>query len=220
MALNAAADRLGVSVRQMQRLATNGKVRRVGPNRVDAESVLHLERSRADHRRRAWTEQTAWAAIALLSGVEVDWLGQAQKSRLRARLRGVTAGEFVGSCRNRARIHRLTGHRAVAQRIAERIVGSGATQGLGDLTEASDGTVDGYVTSGTVDGLVAEFALSTSGTGQTRVVLRATALDLDIVAAIAKADQMLAAVDLATSLDTREASAAASLITARLSEFS
>lgn len=84
IATSAVAQRLGVSVRQVQRLVRDGSLHGVGPSRIDLESVLRYEQTVSGHRGRAWSEATAWAAVALVSGVEVDWLGQPQLSRARS----------------------------------------------------------------------------------------------------------------------------------------
>ncbi len=79
--------------------------------------------------------------------------------------------------------------------------------------------VDGYVTSSAVDSLADRHVLSTDGAGDLDVVLRGTSFDLDVVRRIAEADEVLAALDLATSLDVRERSAGVAVLTDRLERF-
>src|SRR5687768_7008182 len=83
-----AADRIGVSVRQVQRLVADDGLVAIGPDRIDADSVAQWIAQRQGSRARAWEEPTAWAAVALLEGRPADWLGQAQRSRLRSALAG------------------------------------------------------------------------------------------------------------------------------------
>src|SRR5687767_5254018 len=79
-----AAERIGVSVRHVQRLVADGSLVAIGPDRVDADSVAQWTAQRQGRRPRAWEEETAWAAVALLEGAQAPWLGQPQRSRLRS----------------------------------------------------------------------------------------------------------------------------------------
>ena len=220
MATSAAADRLGMSVRQVQRLAKSGAIVAVGAGLLDAESVHRFGRQVAGHRQRAWAQDTAWAAIGLLAGVQVDWLGQAQRSRLKGRLRDIGADELVSAVRNRATVHHFTAHRAAATALGERLITTATSLPIGDLTAATSTGVDGYLAVGDLDGLIDQFALATDGVGDIDVTVRATDFDLATIETIASAGETLAAVDLATSLDPREHSAALGALTRRLQAFS
>lgn len=98
-----AADRIGVSVRHVQRLVAGGGLIAIGPDRIDADSVAQWITQRQGSRPRAWEEPTAWAAVALLEDHPAPWLGQAQRSRLRSALAGSTAVELAARTRNRPR---------------------------------------------------------------------------------------------------------------------
>jgi hypothetical protein len=200
-----AAERLRLSVRQVQRLVRAGNLIAIGPDRLDWESVLRHEVARRGHHRRAWEEATAWAAVALLERVEVEvpWLGQAQRSRLKGELRRTTAEELVARTRNRATVHRLTGHRAVVGRLAREVIGSGSANGVGDLTDAPRDQVDGYVSVIRYHQLVARYRLHEAAE-EGNVTLRATGFDLDTVARIAEQGEVLAGLDLGASLNARE----------------
>src|SRR4051794_36184074 len=93
----AAARVLGVSSRQVQRLAAAGElteVGRIGGNLLlDANSVHRLAQ-RGRQRGRPWSEETARAAVDLLDAGRTTRLNAAQRSRLRARLRDVDAEEL------------------------------------------------------------------------------------------------------------------------------
>lgn len=93
------------------------------------------------------------------------------------------------------------------------------SRGLSDLGAAVEAMVDGYVAASAVDSLADRHVLSTDGTGDLDVVLRATSFDLDVVRCIAEADEVLAGIDLATSLDVRERSAGVAVLTDRLERF-
>lgn len=219
MAMDVAADRLGVSVRQVQRLARSGDLVAVGANLLDAASVHRFERRRAAHPRRAWAEETAWAAVGLLAGVQVDWLGQPQRSRLKSRLRDIGAEELVSAVRNRATVHHFTAHRAAATGLAGRLVTGSRSAAFGDLTATTVAGVDGYLTAGDLDEVIEEFVLATDGVGDLEVTVRSTGFDLATIEIIAAAGQTLAAVDLATSLDPREHAAALGAVTHALQVF-
>ncbi|WP_369371274.1 hypothetical protein AB1046_21255 [Promicromonospora sp. Populi] len=201
-----AAERLALSVRQVQRLAHAGDLVSIGPDRLDWGSVLRHEAAHKGHQRRAWAEATAWAAIALLTHVEVTWLGEAQRSRLKGELKRSTPEELVARTRNRATVHRLMGHRAVVDRLADEVIGSGSTSEVGELTGATGEQVDGYVSVARYDRLVTRYRLR-NAVEEGNVTLRATAFDLAIAAQIAERGDVLAGLDLGASLDPRERSA-------------
>jgi len=201
-----AAGQLNLSVRQVQRLARAGNLVLVGPNRIDWESVLRHQVARQGYDRRAWAEDTAWAAVAMLAHVEVTCLGQPQRSRLNRQLIASSSEEVVARTRNRAVVHRLTGHRAALDRIAGEMILSGANRNVGDLTASTRDRIDGYVDSGQYDGLVARYRLTADAGEAGNVVLRVTGFDVETVAAITQSGDVLAGLDLATSLDTRERS--------------
>ncbi|TFV74411.1 hypothetical protein E4P39_13060 [Blastococcus sp. CT_GayMR19] len=200
-----AADRLGVSVRHVQRLVAGGDVVAIGPDRIDAESVAQWMAQREGSRLRAWEEPTAWAAIALLEGEAATWLGQAQRSRLKTAIAGTSAVELTARSRNRAGIHRFHAHPSAVGRLARDIVESGATRGVGGLTAAMD-RLDGYVAASALPRLVQRYRLSADPAGN--VTLRTTDMPVDVVAEVARGRRhVLAGLDLAGSTDPRERSA-------------
>lgn len=107
----------------------------------------------------------------------------------------------------------------MAPRLGTEVVGSGTSRALSDLGARVEGMVDGYVAAWMVESLADRHVLSTDGTGDLDVVLRATSFDLDVVRRIAEADEVLVALDLATSLDVRERSAGVAVLTDRLEQF-
>src|SRR4051812_28953468 len=93
-----AAAALGVSVRQVQRLAESGElteVARVGGNILLDSHSVHRLAQRGRQRGRPWSIETAWAALELLDFGRTTRLNAAQRSRLRARLRSMDAEEFI-----------------------------------------------------------------------------------------------------------------------------
>ncbi|MDK3256579.1 helix-turn-helix domain-containing protein [Blastococcus capsensis] len=205
-----AADRIGVSIRQVQRLVAGGSLVAVGIDRIDAGSVDSWLAQRDGSRLRAWEEPTAWAAVALLEGRPAPWLGQSQRSRLRSALAGATAAELTARTRNRAQVWRFSGKPRALDRLAREVIASGATRGVGGLPAAAD-RLDGYVDHSALQRLVTRSHLEADPGG--RVTLRATGMPADVVAALAGGtNQVLAGLDLAGSSDARERSAGRRLL--------
>ncbi|NKY39169.1 type IV toxin-antitoxin system AbiEi family antitoxin domain-containing protein [Cellulomonas septica] len=193
-----AAARLGLSRRQVNYLVAAGELRQVVRGALDATSV---DRYAAVPRtgRQAWSEPTAWAAIALLTDHQVTWLGPSQLSRLRGRLRELTPERLVERCRDRASVHRYAAHRSTLPRIGADVVTP--DRSLLGLAARADSTVDGYVARDQLSSLVHGHGLTEDEDGL--LTLRATAMDIVLVAALA-GGPVLAAVDSAGSLDARE----------------
>jgi hypothetical protein len=205
MTTQQAADRIGVSIRHVQRLVAGGDLVAIGPDRVDAESVAQWLAQREGSRLRAWEEPTAWAAVALLEGRSAPWLGQSQRSRLRSTLAEATGAELAARARNRATVHRYAAHPRALDRLARAVTGSGATEGIGGLTAAAD-RLDGYVDDSALLRLVTQYRLEADPGGN--ATLRATGMPADVVAELASGRRrVLAGLDLAGSTDARERSA-------------
>lgn len=195
-----AARLLGVSPRQVQHLARAGELQVVARGLVDRASVERHLAARQGSRRRAWSERTAWAAVALLSGRPAKWLGESQRSRLRATLRGLTADELLSRTRDRGRAGWYVGHSSTTTRLRRDIVDTSAGAIMLGLAEAD--RLNGYVVAADLAGITTRHALVSAPDG--RIVLRATTMDLGIVADLAGAGVVLSALDLAESLDPRE----------------
>jgi hypothetical protein len=195
-----AAGQLGITTRQVQHLVARGELRALARGVIDDTSVDRYLATRRASRRRAWSEETAWGAVALLSARDAVWMGTSQRSRLKARLRMLGADALVGRARARATVTRYTGHATTAIRLAKELVVT--TRTAEALGLAATAAVDGYTTTGEIDSLVARHGLARDDNGM--LTLRATAMDLAVVAELANADTVLGALDLAESLDVRE----------------
>lgn len=203
LAVSAAADRLGVSTRQVQHLVARGELSSVVRGYVDASAVDRLVAVREGGRARAWSEATAWGAAALLSGMEATWMGESQRSRLRARLREISAEELVARSRNRAAVQKYAGHPSAVSRVRAATVSTHLAArrlGLADVNE-----VDVYVSADELDVVVRSHALVLDSSGT--FTLRATTTAMDVVAGLVSNGDVVAALDLAESLDVRERSA-------------
>lgn len=210
LSLAESAERIGVSQRQARNLAARGEIGLIARGVIDADSVSTFLRNRGQVARRVWSEETAWAAISLLAGVDISWLGGSQASRLRKQVSGMEAAELTSRIRNRATVHRFDGHRSVIGRAAEQLVSGAAL--VRDLTVARG--VDGYLDEDRLADLVDRFRLRATSNGA--ITMRATR-HLAKAEKIASRDaELLAAVDLATSADTREREAALAVINNRM----
>ena len=203
----ACAEVLGVSARQIARLARAGELtvtRMVGGALLLDGASVHRLAKHGRHNGRPWTAATAWAALALLSGESVDWLDAAAKSRLRHRLRASSASELCWTTRRRATVHRMQGwgkdqgllHSGVSA------LRDPAMSELFDLTAVERGA-DGYVCARIFSDVVRKLGLvdDVDGDVTVRVVPDDAGYAVDHVLTAA------VAVDLAESLDTRESAA-------------
>jgi hypothetical protein len=111
-----AAKHLGMSQRQVQRLAQSGRVvhRAIAGRTVVASRSL-IAVSRSAGRGRRWDEQTVKAACELLDHGSTPLIAGSQRSRLRARLRAMTVAELA---------YQVLGNRATLWRSTRREVSS------------------------------------------------------------------------------------------------
>lgn len=195
-----AAERLGVTTRQVQYLVARSELRQVARGVLDETSVERLVVVRGDSHNRAWSEATAWGAVALLSGAGARWMGETQRSRLKGRLRALGATELVERTRERADVSRYAAHSSAGQYLLAELVY--ATDAAGPLGLAGTNSIDGYLAAADVAGVVSRHGLIRDDEG--RVTLRATSMDLDVVRDLSERSVALAALDLAESLDVRE----------------
>jgi len=215
LAVSEAAERLGVSTRQVQHLVARGELRSLARGVIDETSVERLLAVRRGSHARAWSEATAWGAVALLSGGDAYWMGESQRSRLKARLRALSAAELIERTRERAGVTHYAAHASTGERLRDELVHT--SDKAGELGLAATNAVDGYLAASDVAGVVARHGLIRDDDG--RVALRATAMDLDVVRDLAQRGTVLAALDLAESLDIRERRAGVDELDRALEEF-
>lgn len=215
LAVSDAAERLGVSTRQVQHLVARGELRSLARGVVDETSVERLLAVRRGSHTRAWAESTAWAAVALLSGRDAGWLGESQRSRLRGRLRGLGAEELVERARGRASVSRYVAHRSAGGRLRSELVDTSSAAAR--LGLATTNAIDGYLDTTALKAVAARHGLIRDDAGS--VTLRATSMDLVVVRDLIDASDVLAALDLAESLDVRERRAGIGALERALGEF-
>lgn len=196
-----AATILGVTVRHARRLAESGELSGIARGLIDRASIDRFLAERHGGRTRVWAEHTAWGAIAMLSGGFADWLGRAQGSRLQSSLRAITdPAELVARTRDRALVHVFSGHSSVLTRLQHELVTTDSSI-LGLAASRTD-RVDGYLATDKLDSTVQRLGLREQTTGA--ITIRATNFNVDVVQGLATEGTVLAALDLATSLDPRE----------------
>jgi len=218
---NEAARLLGVTVQHVRRLGEQGDILIPFRGLVDRGSIEQYLAERRSSRGRGWDEHTAWPAVALLSGLNVDWLGQVQTSRLRARLRHLAtypkgARDLVGRTRTRATIHTYGAYDFITGRLKKEILVVGRRD-LG-LTEATGASLGGYVVADDLTRLVKRYALESDTRG--KLVLRTTSFDIaSIKRIVSKGNGALAAFDAAASTDPREHGVGDRFLTRLLKDF-
>lgn len=200
LAVSDAAERLGISTRRVQHLVASGDLRQVARGVVDEISVERLIAVRGGSHVRAWSEATAWGAVALLSGAVPEWMGERQRSRLRARLRTLSEVELLERARDRAVVSRYRAHSSADKYLLTDVVQPVDVAGRLGLAETS--AIDGYVAIDDVAAVVLRHGLIRDDEG--RLTLRATTMDLSVVRDLGSRGVVLAALDLAESLDVRE----------------
>lgn len=198
--MSEAAERLGVSTRRVQHLVADGSLRQVARGVIDETSVERWIAVRGESHERAWAEATAWGAVALLSGADADWMGERQRSRLKARLRGLSAADLVERTRERAVVTRYRAHSSAGKYLLAELVYPVDVAGQLGLADTND--IDGYLAADDVPGVVSRHGLTRDEEG--RVALRATTVDLGLVRDLSGRGVVLAALDLAESLNVRE----------------
>ena len=200
----ACAEVLGISARQVARLARAGELtvtRTVGGALLLDGASVHRLAKQGRRNGRPWTAATAWAALALLSGERVDRLENSAMSRLRHRLRASGASEICWVTRRRATVNRMRGWGKDAGLLHSGVsaLRDHAMAELFDLTAVERGA-DGYVCASNFADVVKELGLidDVAGDVTVRVVPDDAGYAVDHVLTAA------VAVDLAESLDTRE----------------
>lgn len=215
-----ASERLGVSMRQVQRLIASGTLTTAGlvgrTQLLDAASV-HRLKIRGAGRGRPWEPETVAAAVEMLSDGETALLTSVARDRLRRRLSGMSAEHLVRASRNRSDLRRYRGSASFFERMRKRITPAALAAIQSDpglartfgLAGGGEMIVDGYVGEKTARQLVRDHHLVEDAAGN--VLLRVTRLDSMLVVNV-----VVVALDLSESLDTRARSAGLSLLTKRL----
>lgn len=204
-----AAEMLGVSRQETRRLARAGDlvvVERVGQAMLlDAASVQRAA-GRSRIRGRLWEQHTAWAAVDLLNGGTGAWLSYAARSRLKVKLRQMSARELSYLAGHRGRAHSFRASGSYLDEIQQTLVASGVADTQRTDVEfglaASSDRVEGYTIAAGLAEIINAFDLIADTAGN--VFVHVTAFTDGLAAGSSAA---LTALDLSDSLDVRERSA-------------
>lgn len=209
MSTSEAARRLGVSRREVQRLARSGDLaaRRTIGDAYLIDPLAANARARADvERGRPWSPEVAWGALWLLSGIEVPWLDYHQRRRLDQRLASITVDRLLAATRRRATVARYRGGPTALEGMRSSLVltGVSASEGLRTELAPDDSRVDGYCDEVQSRALVSRWELTPDPEGA--IVVRATTLQ-DVLERERVMPPGVVAADLAGSYDVRERAA-------------
>jgi excisionase family DNA binding protein len=217
-----AAQQLGIGVRQVERMVASGQLVCVGSVGrallVDAASV-HRHRERGAAKGRPWSTDTLRAAVELLQDGRTDRLESTQRSRLRAKLRHMTASDLVRAAHRRAKVRRYRASTSFLEALRGRVLLTGGaavdadrvTAGRFGLGTTQRDIVDGYVSRIIAEEVVDRYRLVDDAKGN--VTLR---IADDVIGARGVADLVTVALDLAESLDARERAAGLAFLDERL----
>jgi excisionase family DNA binding protein len=216
-----AAERLGVSAHEVRRLIRTGVLpaSRVGRTLVLDDEAVEMRARLPIGAGRALAPQTAWAALWELSGLRVDWLDAASRSRLRARVSRLDPAQLVAATRRRAdrkALRVLPGYR---DRVlaADGVVLSGmsASDAVGAGVVATAAADEIYCTATELAALQQAFGLSERG--EANLIVRIPAFDELPFHQEQLMPVAVVAVDLAESADVRTRRAGHDLLAGRLS---
>jgi len=203
-----AADRLGVSIHQVARLIKAGDldaIKSVGGAYVIEAVSLHTYMRLRGGRGRPYSAEVAWAALWLLSDLEVDWLTYQQSRRLREKLNEVGAEELVWAVRRRAQLQRMRIDASFFNIALQSLLVSGASSPhlsrIG-LTQSTS-SIEGYL----YEKDLTEFMRNTHAVAATDVNAMIRILDKSVPIDLTDRSEMplaTVAVDLASSLHERD----------------
>ncbi len=124
-----AAEELGLDERTVRAHVMSGRLqvtRVIGRTQlIEHAGVQALQRGSG--RGRLWNATTAWAALELLDIRTTRRLGGSERSRLRARLRGISVAQLAHLASGRGRLRRFAQVRGDRERLRAQVQLSGVT---------------------------------------------------------------------------------------------
>lgn len=162
MTVAESAALLGVTPRQVQRLASSGALEATvapgGALLLDGPSVLALSQLRAGS-GRPWSPEVAWGALWMLSGLDAPWLKPHQVSRLRARLDDADAPRIVNATRRRATIEQFRVSPRVLPSLRGEVARTGVSASAWEDATLNEPELEGYVTETGLGNLTVSFPM-------------------------------------------------------------
>jgi excisionase family DNA binding protein len=171
-----AADRLGLNIVTVRRLAADGHLsaRKVGGVWMIADADIAALNAEPRGRGRRISARSAWAVLDLLSDVIPEDLSRSELQRARVRARH--ADELSpGELSERARVCRLRGPKGSHRHLLNdsRVVRSGVSApsdaGLGLVVSEE---LEGYVRGGDLEAIISKYGLRPADRGRADIVLR------------------------------------------------
>lgn len=158
MTARQAAERIGVSTREVNRLIHNGSLRasklgeRTSAWLIDAGSLDEYGRIKQG-RGRSWNAATAWALLDELSGIE-QALHPVTRFRISQRISASNADEIARKAATRVKTRRFAADDRGATANDLTLTGESAADRIGADLVGSGRTVEGYVPDGDVEGFI------------------------------------------------------------------
>lgn len=176
VSIREAAERLAVHPSRVRALVSAGQLtgRRVGSQWVVDLAALDRRQEivGAGATSRALSTRVAWAAAALLDGVQTDWLTTSERARLRSRLRAHDAGEWqtysrwLTSRQTSAARYRIAEDDMDVLLATDGVVATGASAARAyRLGLGTSGQVEVYADTALADRLIRDFFLVRSERG-------------------------------------------------------
>jgi excisionase family DNA binding protein len=215
-----AAKRLNVTGHEVRRLVRVGRLpaRRVGTALlIDAEAVRLRMRIRPG-RGRSLAPEMAWAVLWVMDGRDPSWLDPVHRSRARAWIRAHRNDQIealAGALNVRAHTERLRALPVHLEQIRyeEGLVVSGS-EALGRERLLTGGEVEFYCDAHTRDYLVKRYGLRKAD--DANLVLHISRMPLKKLGIGERMPEVIAAIDLLETKDSRGRAAGAKVLKARL----
>jgi excisionase family DNA binding protein len=171
-----AADRLGLNIVTVRRLAADGHLtaRKVGGVWMVSDADITALSAEPRGRGRRLSARSAWAVLDLLSGIIPDGLSRSELQR--ARVRAGKADELSpGELSERAHVRRLRGPKGSHRHLLNdsRVVRSGiSAPGDAGLGLVASEELEGYVRGDDLEAIISKYGLRPADRGRADIVLR------------------------------------------------
>lgn len=189
-----AAERLGVSDRQVRHLVARGDLFAPRRGQVSTISLRDYAARRGDVQTRVWSPRTAWAALELMSGGAAAWMGSSQRSRLKREMASLDAQRVVSKLRNRAEVR---SYRVNPGRL--HVVGQDIA-----VVRSGEAGLDGYLNESVLYRLISEQQMVRVVPGNLTLRVLPEDVGQDFAAMVISEGEAVAGVDLMTSDDPVE----------------
>lgn len=170
-----AARRLGVSERRVNMLRESGDLASLSIEGLSlfTEESVHRQARWQGKAGRPYSPDMAFAALYLISGLDVPWISRQQRYRLGKYLGQVNAEDLVRLTRRRAAIHEFWCRDSLIGKVERLVRVSAATGDLAVLFQLTPTVVvEGYVASDQLDDVIRQCRLR-QGDAPIRARLRA-----------------------------------------------